>query len=111
MEFVEQRHGAVTVIRPGGALTEPDAEGFRNRLFEAVAASMGRLVVDASEIAFVDSAGIEVLLDLSDRLADSGGSLRLIHVNETLREVFDLTESAGAFECFDDANSAVRSFL
>ena len=58
MEFDEQRHGAVSVIRPDGALTEADADALRRRLSEASAESMGRLVLDAGEIAYVDSAEI-----------------------------------------------------
>ncbi len=111
MDFAEHRHGAVSVVKPDGAITEVEADQFRTHLLEGVASSMGRLVLDASDIAYVDSAGIEALLDLSDRLAESGRSLKLIHVNETLREVFDLVEVSSAFECYDDATAAVRSFL
>ena len=31
--------------------------------------------------------------------------------NDTLREVLDLTGLSASFECYDDVNSAVRSFL
>jgi len=111
MEFDEQRHGAVIVIKPDGAITEVDAERFVTRLGDAISASMGRLVLDAHDVAYVDSVGLEAMLDLSDRLAESGRAFKLIHVNETLREVFQLTETSNAFECFEDTNAAVRSFL
>jgi anti-anti-sigma factor len=111
VEFTEQRHGAVTVIRPGGPLSGPEVDQFANRIGEAISGSMGRIVLDAGQISFLDSAGLEALLDASDRLAESGRILKLSNVNETLREVFDLTETTGAFECFDDINAAVRSFL
>lgn len=111
MEFSEQRHGAVSVIKPDGALTEADAPLFCSRMREAIEDSMGRLVLDASEIAYVDSAGIEALLEIGEKLGETGRVLKLTGVNETLREVFDLTQITGAFECFEDVNSAVRSFL
>lgn len=111
MQFTEQRHGAVTVIRPGGPLAGDDAAAFRARLGESLGDSMGRIVVDASEIAYLDSDGIEALIEISEKLSESGRVLKLTRVNETLREVFDLTQTAGWFECFDDINAAVRSFL
>jgi len=111
MEFSEQRHGAVRVIKPDGALTEADAARFCSRLHEAITDSRGRLVLDAGEIAYVDSAGIEALLEISEKLAETGRVFKLTGVNETLREVFDLTQITGAFECFEDVNGAVRSFL
>lgn len=111
MEVIEQRHGAVTVVRPMGPLVQQDAVKFRQRLGEVMGRSLGRFVVDASMIAFVDSQGLEVLITASDELAGSGRSVRLCGATETLREVLDLTGNADRFEHFADVNSAVRSFL
>lgn len=111
MEIDEQKQGAVTVLRPRGPLVEADAPGFASRVRHAIAGSLGRVVLDASSLAFVDSIGLEALVDIAEELADSGLSLRLCGVNETLREVFDLTGTASLFEHHEDATSAVRSFL
>jgi anti-sigma B factor antagonist len=111
VEFTEQRQGAVIVFRPGGALTGDDAGIFASRFRTAMNGSMGKCVLDAGEISYVDSAGLEALLDLSDEMADLGRGLKISQVNETLRETFELTKIASAFEYFDDINAAVRSFL
>ncbi len=111
MQIQEQKQGAVTVIRPIGPLTESDAEQFLERLRQVHTQTTGRFVVDASSVPYVDSRGLEALLDANDQLAESGRSLKLCGVNETLREVLDLTELGPMFEQFDDSSSAVRSFL
>jgi anti-anti-sigma factor len=111
MEITEERHGAITVLRPNGPLVGDDAAQLRTRLEKAIQRSLGRLVVDGSSVAYLDSAGLEALYDMSDVLAASGQSLRLVGINETVREVFDLTDTASRFECFSDVQSAVRSFL
>ena len=111
MEFQEQKHGAVTVIKPGGALVREDAEAFRARLEEARARSFGRVVVDVSGVPFVDSVGLETLVEMTEQLADSGHALKLCGVCGTLREVLDLTDLTSLFEYFEDINSAVRSYL
>ena len=111
MDIAETTKGAVKVLKPKGPLCGADAELFKRRAEEAAEASMNRIVVDASGVAFVDSRGLEVLLELSEVFAESGHSLKLACVNETLREVFDLTDTGGSFEHFEDVNGAVRSFL
>lgn len=111
MQIAEQVHGAVTVLRPAGPLTHEHAELFGGAVGNALSKSLGRFVIDATEMAFVDSAGLEALVDSADRLADSGLTLKLFGVNETVREVFELTETAEHFEHFADMHSAVRSFL
>ena len=111
MEFLEQTKGAVRVIKPRGPLVGPDADQFKKRATEAASACLGRLVVDASAVAYVDSRGLEVIADLSEELTQGGMSLKLCGTNETVREVLELTELAGMVEHYSDVNSAVRSFL
>jgi len=111
VEIVEQRQGAVTVVRPRGPLVLDDAEVFKSRLGEVMTRSLGRFVVDMSEVPYLDSRGLEVLKETTDELLDGGRSLRLCAANETVREVLDVTDLAESFEFFADATSAVRSFL
>lgn len=111
MQIHEETKGAVTVLRPEGPLTQADAEAFKQRLLQVRKASLGRLVVDVSEVPYVDSAGLEALAEANQELVRSGQSLKLCGINETLREVLDLTELMGLFEPYEDAGSAVRSFL
>lgn len=111
MKISEQRQGAVIVLKPDGALVDQDCALFKGRMNEAMNASLGRFVVDLSAVPFVDSKGLEALVELTEELGKSGQALRLCSVNKTIREVMDLTELTPLFEHFEDANTAVRSFL
>ena len=111
MEVQEQRHGAVTVIKPVGPLLQGDAVKFRQRLGDVMTRSLGRFVIDASGVAYVDSEGLEVLVQAADQLSEGGRAMRLCGAPETLREVLDITGVADRFEHYADVNTAVRSFL
>ena len=111
MEIEELNYGAVAVVRPIGALTQDDAERLKAQILEVRVKSLGRLVLDASDIPFIDSRGLEVLVEFSQQLTQTGQALKIAGINEVLREVFELTELTGEFEHFTDVNSAVRSFL
>ncbi|MBI1367846.1 MAG: anti-sigma factor antagonist [Planctomycetes bacterium] len=111
MKIHEQRHGAVTVLRPEGPLVEQDVVPFRQQLNNVRRESLGRVVVDLSMTPFVDSKGLETLLEVTKELNDSGQALRLCGLNDTVREVLDITDLAPLFEHYEDVNSAVRSFL
>ena len=101
----------MTVLKPMGPLTAAEASQFRATAQQAVSKSVGRVVIDASAIAFVDSQGIEALVDLTEQLGESGRALKLCATTDTLREVLELTGWSDAFEYFDDVNTGVRSFL
>jgi len=73
--------------------------------------SLGRVVLDCGQVSHVDSEGLEALVNAAERLASSGHALKLYAVNDTLREVFDLTDTASAFEFYADVSSAVRSYM
>lgn len=44
--------------------------------------------VDFTELDYISSAGMGVLLGTQKRLADSGHSLKLVHLNRHIREIF-----------------------
>ncbi len=111
MEISEYSHGAVSVLKPNGPLVGDDADKFKSRVLEVRTKSLGRVVLDLTGIPYVDSRGLEVLVEVSDELAESGQALKLCGSNEVLREVFELTELTSYFERFVDVNTAVRSFL
>lgn len=111
MNIHDQQHGAVTVLKPDGPISQDGANVFKQRLFTALDQSLGRVVVDLSAVPFVDSLALEVFADANAELSAGGQVLRFCNINETLREVFDLTGMGSHFEQFDEVNSAVRSFL
>jgi anti-anti-sigma factor len=111
VELLTQQRGAVMIVRPVGPLTGAEADPFRCRVRELIRENLGRIVIDASAVPFVDSGGLESLADVAADLAQGGKGLKVCAANATLRQVLELTGLAPQFEHFDDANSAVRSFL
>ncbi|MEM1329200.1 MAG: STAS domain-containing protein [Planctomycetota bacterium] len=111
MEIGEQKHGAVTVLRPEGPLVSEDALQFCSRAKATIGRCMGRVVIDGGRVSHADSAGLEAVLDLCDALESTGRALRMCGVSETLRESLELTGISDQVEFFEDVTGAVRSFL
>jgi anti-anti-sigma factor len=111
MQIGMLRQGAVTIVRPEGPLLEADAPQVKAALLETASASLGRVVLDMEAIPFVDSRGLEVLVEVTEEMSQGGQALKLCAANKTVREVLDLTELAQLFEYFQDSGSAARSFL
>jgi len=111
MDIEEQSQGAVLVLKPKGPLVTDDAEEFKNRLGEVFTNSLGRFVVDAAEVPYIDSRGLEVLVESAGDMSQSGQTLKLCSVGETLREVLDMTGLDSLFEFYEDVNAGSRSFL
>lgn len=111
MDIQIQQCGAVSVVKPQGPLTREDIEAFQSEMFTQIKERLGRVVLDLSGIAYVDSVGLETLLDIADELAAGGHCLKMCAVNDTLQQVIELTGLGTHFEQFEDSNTAVRSFI
>lgn len=53
-------------------------------------AGLKDLVMDCSELEYVSSAGLRVILK-AQKLMNAQGTMKVIHVNETIMEVFEIT--------------------
>jgi anti-anti-sigma factor len=111
MRISEQRSGAVTVLKPEGPILEADAVALKQKLMTTLGGSLGRFVVDMSAVPYLDSKGLEALVEVTEEMSRSGQALRLCAPNKTVREVLELTDLASMFDHFEDTNTAVRSFL
>lgn len=112
MRIDTHRHGAVTVIQPEGpVITEDDATQLRTESLSVLGLTLGRFVIDVSDMTFVDSFGLEALVDITDELGASGQSLKLCGISDTLREIMMITDITSRFQQFEDVQTAVRSFL
>ena len=66
--------------------TAPELEA----TIDGCAAGMKELVLDCSELEYVSSAGLRVILK-AQKLMNDQGNMKLTNVNETIMEVFDIT--------------------
>jgi anti-anti-sigma factor len=111
MNIQQEQHGAVTVVKPIGPVTQGDAEQVGSLLDDLSRRCLGRVVLNSSAIPFIDSRGLEVLVEINEGLARGGQSLKICGLSDLLREVMEVTDLASSFELFEDVSSAVRSFL
>ncbi len=111
MKIDVQKMGSVMVLSPRAAIAGGEVDEFAHILEDYRRKTNGRVVVECSQIPFLDSRGIEALWDLADRQRKSGQTAKLAAVPELCREIFELTGISPHLDLFDSAESAVRSFL
>ena len=69
---------ACTVIAPHGDLDIATVGGFRKALGDAVRDGVGPVVVDLSEVDFVDSSGLGALMEMYERLRHGDRELAIV---------------------------------
>lgn len=106
-----EKHGTVTVIAPTDSLIESALPDMREALEETAGGAGTRRVIDMSNVAFVDSLGIEFLLDHAGNNAGGPIQPRLAALSDTVRESLHVTETLRSFVVFESVEAAVRSYL
>lgn len=108
--FTLRNQGAVRVIGGDQSLTAETVAAAGKVCDEALQQGQPRLVFDLQAVALMDSAGLELLLDVCDRCTDRGGALHLAAPNALCRDILRATSVADRFTIFRDTLSAVGSF-
>lgn len=109
--FSRSKQGAVDVISGTVPLEEESSEDLLRLAEECMTQGQPRLVIDLSRVAFIDSRGLETLLDIRDRYATEGGECKLAGPNRLCRDVLDVTGVAAEFEIASEVLEAAGSFV
>jgi anti-sigma B factor antagonist len=99
----------VPVIRVAGEVDLTTAPELRAKLAELPAAG-GTVVIDMSEVTFLDSTGLSVLVASWKRLCEAGekNSFRLVVNRPAIQRVLDVTGLTQIFEVFSSLEEATK---
>ncbi len=89
MTITKSQNGSALTVALEGRLDTMTAPELENELAGSLGAAES-LVLDLEKLDYISSAGLRVLLSAHKKMAPKGG-MKVIHVNEIVSEVFDVT--------------------
>jgi anti-sigma B factor antagonist len=114
MDFSIAHHlvGEIAVVEVSGWIEIGSAPQLRDTLISVIDDGHVHLVIDLSEVVFLDSTGLGVLIGLLHRLRSRDGSLALAGASDRVYKVFHTTQLTKVLTITDtvaDAIAAVNS--
>jgi anti-sigma B factor antagonist len=94
-ESLEESAGVVAVRGEIHVSTAPELSAL---LADALTRGVKSLVLDLSEVEFIDSTGLSVLLNVLRRITQRGGTLVIVCTNPTVLRLFEITRLESTFE-------------
>ena len=88
--FKCEKEGTTLIVKPTGRLDTATSPELEKRL-QPELKGIKDVIMDFAEVDYVSSGGLRMLLSIDQKLSGEGGSLKLIHVNEYIMEIFDMT--------------------
>lgn len=107
LQVDEQRQGNIPVLLLRGRMdstTSPDAE---SQLTRMIGEGAQRIVVDFSDLEYISSAGLRVLLAAQKKLKQSGGAVLLTALKPEIRKVFDIAGFNRLFSVYPSVEEAL----
>jgi anti-sigma B factor antagonist len=92
-----------------GSLEASNSPEFREKV-AALLEGRTKVILDLSNVTFVDSSGIGALVATSRSLSANDGELRLVGLSPAVQTVFELTRLYRAFEIHGSEEEALDSF-
>lgn len=99
--------GECAVVKVGGEVDVYTAPKLREQIVALAGDGVVHLVADLSDVEFLDSTGLGVLVGGLKRLRTAGGSLGLVMTTERITRIFRITGLTAVFPCHASIAEAV----
>jgi len=111
MNIVEQIYGDIIVefIKFERA-TVKEADLLKENLAKAIGLGIKKIIVDLSEVEYIDSTFLGVLVSALKRVSKEKGDIRLIGFKPAVHAMFELTRMFRVFQSYSDLHKAIKSF-
>ena len=110
VEIVTEKIDAGFLLRLKGDVDMNTSSDVRNALaevFKQGSSGMKALLIDLSQVRYMDSSGIATLVEAMQNCLKKGARLRLFELSPPVRDVFELARLASVFEIFATRDDAV----
>ena len=83
---------------------------FFSEVSAVVESGAKKLVIDLSEVNYIDSASVGCLMDIYRSVADGSGTIKLVGLQERVETMVSMTGLHNFIEIFRDEETALESF-
>jgi anti-sigma B factor antagonist len=101
----------VTVLEIEGRIVlGEESNAFREKVKSLLAAGKKKIVLNLSNVSYIDSAGLGTLVATFHSARAQGATLKLSHLGAKFKEVLQVTKLMTVFDTYENEGAAVQSF-
>jgi anti-sigma B factor antagonist len=96
-----------TVVDVYGEVDMETSPSFQRGLLRAIGAGRGGLIIDLSQVSFIDSTALTSLVNAFDQLRRKGNGLAIVAGDSRVRALFDVARLERDFEIYETRREAL----
>jgi anti-anti-sigma factor len=110
MEIRSTQHNDITVVSIKGSLDANTSAEATAYLDAEIEDGHTKLVIDFSDVSYLSSAGLRVILGTTKKARGAGGGVRLAGAEGNIRRVVDVSGFSKVIKTFPTVKDAVASY-
>jgi len=111
MKIETRTVGDVTVLDCSGKITLGEGTmAIRNTVKDVLKSGGKKIVLNLSDVNYIDSSGIGELVSSYTTVTNQGGHLKLVNLTKKIQELLAITKLLTVFQVFDSEQAAIASF-
>lgn len=99
----------IPVVKVSGEIDAYTAPEFKSALGRAILAGADHLIVDLTEVSYMDSSGFGSLLSATKRIRPKGGTISLVGCTDAIERMLRLTNLDTVFGMFPTVDAALET--
>jgi len=105
-----EQYNAVVIELKGNVMGGDDTKDFNELLHKLLDESKKNIIVDLSEVKFMNSSGLGMLIGGLTTIKKGNGIMRLARTTEKIESLLVITKLSQIFESYETVEEAVHSF-
>ena len=111
MKVSERQVSGVTILDISGRITLGDGTAlFRTTTRDLISRGKKNLLLNLSQVPYIDSSGIAELVSAFVSARREGGDVKLLNLTKKVRDTVEIVKLGAIFELFDDEGAALKTF-
>ena len=106
---VKQTDG-IEVMECGGSLDANTVVAFKKVAYDLVTRGSTKFVIDCTNLTFIDSMGLGVLISLLRRVREHDGDVKVAGLSDEVKTIFEITRLHRLFDVCADSTMAIKQF-
>ena len=109
MEINEEKKGQTVVLSVSGRLDSTNSSELETKVFSLITRNEKSILIDCSRLSYVSSSGLRVFLMGLKKMSTAKGRFALCSLQETVKEIFDISGFTGIFAIYKSQQEALSS--
>lgn len=97
------------ILQPDGRIDGSNAYEFQSSIDDAVEDDYNAVILDLSDLSYISSAGLRVILLLAKNLRSRNAQLVLCSIADTVRDVFEISGFGKIIPTYDSQEEAISA--